>query len=264
MLAEFDYVGYNYITKANKDYIDKERPVIMFELDFFCENSGYYATINDKEIPILKNTVLCLKPKQKLGLSPISRFYSINFDTKNEKLYNNLLTLPDTFTVENTELYKNIFLEAEKYFNINSYESKIMLESLLLKLIYNLKCDSNEIPAHFFEASSSRQTEIIKKTVKYIKDNLTEDLSLESLANKFSISPIHFHNIFKTVMHKTPRVFVEERRIKKACDLLVTTNLSFSEIAFECGFSSQSYFCYAFKRYMGTTPKKYIEKFISR
>lgn len=261
MLAEFDYVGYSYVTKANKDYIDRERPVIMFELNFFCENSGYSVTLNDKEIPILKNTILCLKPKQKRSLSSISRFYCINFETKNEKLYNTLLTLPDAFTVENVELYKNIFLEAEKHFNKNSYDSKIMLESLLLKLVYYLKRDSNEIPAHFFEGATSRHTEIIKNAVKYIKDNLTEDLSLEALASKFSISPIHFHNIFKTVMHKTPRVFVEERRIKKARDLLVTTNLSFSEIAFECGFSSQSYFCYAFKRYMGITPKKFIKDF---
>lgn len=62
-------------------------------------------------------------------------------------------------------------------------------------------------------------------------------------------------------MNKTPRAFVEERRIKKSIDLLLTTDTSISEIAYECGFTSQSYFCYAFKRYTGTTPKKYVESF---
>ena len=62
-------------------------------------------------------------------------------------------------------------------------------------------------------------------------------------------------------MNKTLREFVEERRIKKAIDLLFTNNYQLSEIAYECGFSSQSYFCYAFKRYTGTTPKQYIKKF---
>ena len=49
----------------------------------------------------------------------------------------------------------------------------------------------------------------------------------------------------------------EEQRIKKSTNLLLTTNYSLTQIAFECGFSSQSYFSYVFKRHYGVSPSKY-------
>jgi AraC-like DNA-binding protein len=42
--------------------------------------------------------------------------------------------------------------------------------------------------------------------------------------------------------------------------MLVATNFTLAEIAYECGFSSQSYFSYAFKRKMNKTPRKYAEE----
>ena len=75
-----------------------------------------------------------------------------------------------------------------------------------------------------------------------------------------SFSPIHFHNTFKRTVGKTLRDYIEEQRIKKATDLLLTTNYSFTQIAYECGFSSQSYFSYVFKRRMNLAPREYAKK----
>lgn len=57
----------------------------------------------------------------------------------------------------------------------------------------------------------------------------------------------------------TLREYVEEQRIKKAIHLLLTTDRSLTAVAYECGFSSQSYFSYVFKRKMKTTPRQYID-----
>ena len=59
---------------------------------------------------------------------------------------------------------------------------------------------------------------------------------------------------------KTLRDYVEQQRIKKAINLLQTTNLTLTQIAFECGFSSQSYFSYVFKRRMKKSPREYIKE----
>lgn len=74
------------------------------------------------------------------------------------------------------------------------------------------------------------------------------------------LSPIHFHNCFKSAVGKTLHEYVEEQRIKVAVNLLLTTDLTLTQIAFQCGFSSQSYFSYVFKRKMQTTPRKYVEQ----
>ena len=58
--------------------------------------------------------------------------------------------------------------------------------------------------------------------------------------------------------------YVEEQRIKKAANMLITTDYTLAEIAYECGFSSQSYFSYAFKRKMNKTPREYAKEVFER
>ena len=107
--------------------------------------------------------------------------------------------------------------------------------------------------------TKSSNAEMIEKSIRYIKDNLTADLSLNSVARVTSFSPIYFHNCFKRSTGKSLREFVEEARIQKSVNLLISTDMNLSEIAYECGFSSQSYFSYAFKRKMKMTPREYVK-----
>ena len=58
----------------------------------------------------------------------------------------------------------------------------------------------------------------------------------------------------------TLRDYVEQQRIKKATELLTVGEKTLTEIAYECGFSSQSYFSYAFKRRMKIPPRGYAKK----
>ena len=68
----------------------------------------------------------------------------------------------------------------------------------------------------------------------------------------------------KTRTGKTLRDYVEEQRIKKSINMLLTTNFSLTQIAYECGFSSQSYFSYVFKRRMKVTPREYTKEIHSK
>lgn len=255
LFSEIDYIGFFDNAKVYKNQSLKDRPVIMFEIEFCIENGGT-VFVDNTPFPIRKNSILCTKPGQKRHTKGILKCYYLHFEVKNEDLQNLLMQLPTIFLIENEAEYKTLFADMCKYFNKNSADCKIMLESLILRLIYRLKKDSTDAP--IFEGAESKHAETIKNAVKYIKEHLNEDLSLKTLADKFSFSPIYFHNSFKAVMNKTLREFVEERRIKKSIELLQTANTPLSQIAYECGFASQSYFCYAFKRYTGTTPRKYI------
>ena len=105
---------------------------------------------------------------------------------------------------------------------------------------------------------------IIEEALKYINEHLEGELSLEKVSKCESLSPIHFHNVFKASVGRTLREYVEDQRIKKAIDLMLTTNDSLTEIAYKCGFSSQSYFSYAFKRKMKITPREYVREIYSK
>ena len=97
---------------------------------------------------------------------------------------------------------------------------------------------------------------IIEDVIEYISNNLTSDLSLEAVSSFSGFSPVYFHNCFKASTGKTLHEYVEEQRIKKAINMLVTTKNTLTKIAYDCGFSSQSYFNYAFKRKMHITPRQ--------
>lgn len=148
-------------------------------------------------------------------------------------------------------------LECMKHYDTLSDSKEIILHSLILELIYTITKDSTK---RIKNGNSNNTYTLIEKSLQYIKEHITEDLALETVAKAMSMSPIHFHNTFKTAVGKTLREYIEEQRIKKATNLLLTTNHTLTQIAFECGFSSQSYFSYVFKRKMKVTPREYVRE----
>ena len=74
-------------------------------------------------------------------------------------------------------------------------------------------------------------------------------------ASGYSMS--YFKKLFKDFYGVAPGEYLTMLRINKAKALLESRLFSLSEIADECGFSSESYFSHAFKRVVGCPPKKY-------
>ena len=101
-----------------------------------------------------------------------------------------------------------------KYFGSGLKEDEIILHSAVLELIHTLYRDSEKTRRLHNEKSNNRK--VIEDIIAYIKENLTSDLSLDTISKKAGFSPIHFHNCFKASTGKTLRNYVEEMRIKKA------------------------------------------------
>ena len=181
---------------------------------------------------------------------------------RDELLYEKLINLPDFFIPENVDKVREIFKKLLKKNNSFNENDEIIIQSLVLELIYIL----NQYGGKKGRNSALRNKSVlsIEKALKYIDENLTEDLSLENVAKTVPLSPVHFHNLFKKLMGKTLREYVEDKRIKKAIELFETTDKTLTQISYECGFSSQSYFSYVFKRKMGKTPRIYMKDIYDR
>lgn len=92
---------------------------------------------------------------------------------------------------------------------------------------------------------------------QYIAENLDRNVSLDELAEISGLSLHHFARSFKKVTGKTPYQYVLTQRIYHAQRLLAETRNSIAEIAYECGFSSQSHLTAMFGRLLGTTPGQF-------
>lgn len=254
-LPEIESVGtYNSQKIGPNHKTTKSRITTMFEIELPIENGGI-SYIDSNSMPITTDMIICAKPGQKRHTKFPFKCHFIHMSVSDEHLYQTLMNIPDFFKTISKDMYREMFVKLCKYYDANAKCDEIILQSILLELIYTMSKDTQKQAQ---KNGTNNSFAIVEQALNYINANLTEDLRLENIAKAVSLSPIRFHNIFKSIVGKTPHEYIEEQRIKKAIDLLITTDFTLTEVAFECGFSSQSYFSYAFKRRMKTTPRKYV------
>lgn len=97
----------------------------------------------------------------------------------------------------------------------------------------------------------------IQPILAHIQNNLQSDITIEELASLASFSKDHFTRIFKSIMGVAPCEYIIRKRIEKAQFLLLTTNLTQSQIIEKTNFKSVSYLCRIFKKYTNYTPVEY-------
>jgi len=92
---------------------------------------------------------------------------------------------------------------------------------------------------------------------EYIEQSLNLDLSIQALAGVAGISPHYFANLFRQSTGFTPHQYVSRRRVERAQELLADPDLPLAEVAYRCGFTSQSQFTTLFRRFAGITPGRF-------
>ncbi|WP_067543053.1 helix-turn-helix transcriptional regulator [Nocardia crassostreae] len=91
--------------------------------------------------------------------------------------------------------------------------------------------------------------------------NYAEPLDLDSLAAAAGVSKYHFLRCFAATYGKTPAVYLAERRIERAQDLLRATNVTVTEACMLVGYSSLGSFNRKFTELVGMSPSEYQAKF---
>ncbi|MGX7115733.1 AraC family transcriptional regulator [Enterococcus termitis] len=99
--------------------------------------------------------------------------------------------------------------------------------------------------------------EAIQKSIDYIESNLTEEVSIEKLAEMAGLSPFYFQRLFSRLVQKPVFEYVKLRRLAQAVSDLKTNNTRILDTAMDYGFSSHANFTRAFKEVYGITPDKY-------
>ena len=250
---------YNARLAVKNKEITPSRRVNMFEIELPIEDGGI-SYIDKESASINQNTLIIAKPGQVRHTKLPFKCYFVHAILTDGELYDRLTSMPSYVNVKNRDVYVDIFKKLCEYYDSGLESDRLMLGSKMLELIYLL---NNEAGAQKFY-NDRGNAQVIQSVIEYIKNNLDEDLSLQALSKYASFSPTHFHTCFKKSTGLTLREYVEECRIRHGVNLLVSTNLTLSEIAYECGFSSQSYFSYAFKRRMNMTPRKYAKHILQK
>jgi transcriptional regulator GlxA family with amidase domain len=112
-------------------------------------------------------------------------------------------------------------------------------------------------PLHLQTEATSRFDDI----VQWVRGNLSEDLTVEAIAERANLSPRHFTRKFLASFGITPADFVEELRLDEARWLLVNAGDSIDKVADDVGYASDDTFRRAFERRFGVVPTEYRKRF---
>lgn len=97
----------------------------------------------------------------------------------------------------------------------------------------------------------------INRVFEFIDQNLESDLSLNTIAEVAYFSPFHFHRVFKFITGETLNEYVTRQRIEKSALDLLHKQISTTELAHQYGFSDNSSYSRAFKKYFGANPAEF-------
>lgn len=150
----------------------------------------------------------------------------------------------------------------------DSYISKPFNSKLLLVRLRNLM-DNHKRLKQFFGDKTTLSKEPVSDVDKgfvdrfreLIEENLADsELSVEDLGGKMGLSRVQLYRKIKALTNYSPNELVRIARLKKAASLLASSEKTISEITYEVGFTSPSYFTKCYKEYFGESPTDFLKR----
>ena len=150
----------------------------------------------------------------------------------------------------------------------DSYISKPFNSKLLLVRLRNLM-DNHKRLKQFFGDKTTLSKEPVSDVDKgfvdrfreLIEENLADsELSVEDLGSKMGLSRVQLYRKIKALTNYSPNELVRIARLKKAASLLASSEKTISEITYEVGLTSPSYFPKCYKDYFGESPTAFLTR----
>lgn len=114
--------------------------------------------------------------------------------------------------------------------------------------------------AHTFRNNQTlpERTNLIYEAKIFIDNHFTNpNLMLNDVADSVNLSPSHFSTVFSSEIGESFKDYLTRVRIERAKELLRTTNLKCSEIAYQSGYNDPHYFSHVFKKNTGLPPQQF-------
>lgn len=147
------------------------------------------------------------------------------------------MTLSDGYTIDNLRYTASLL-----HFYLGSLHYLPIYRKFHKKEISNNKCEENIIT---------------NAALQYMEENLEKTITLQDLSKYTGYSVSHFSMIFKINTGHSPLNYFNLLKVKKACELLETTDLKINQISCMVGITDPLYFSRMFTKIVGTSPRKY-------
>lgn len=247
--------------------LSKERTVKDYEIDLELGNSRT-VKIDGEEVVLRRGDVCIRKPGQRIcGKStgvPITQTsilltvdfsgqqdperYSRNVEGRLQKPWDS--SLLDQLGTVVTPYSEGTFTPVYRELLGLDFSDRKAAKMLVMELIYKLNA---EVCRRSYTQNKPRDTHA-STVLQYIRENLHREVILEELADLVHLNKNYLVRLFRETYGQTPIKMLIDMRLEHACDLIANTEMSITEIAAACGYSSASYFIAEYKKHFGITP----------
>ncbi len=234
------------------------RTVEKYEVELLTLSNAI-SYINGTPHRLTSPCIIIAKPGQTRQTKGYFESYYIHIRCEDHTLASDFLkNSPDIIPVSDINQYVYLLNDIIK---CHTAEKSISNDLCITGKLYNLfgKISERIAANNIIEKDFIKYESIISDSQRFISQNFEKKLTLSMLSETAHFSPSHFHRIFKKITGTTPNEYILSVRITNAKLLLLTSEKSLADIAFECGFDTQSYMNYVFKKKLGKTPLEFRE-----
>ena len=219
----------------------------------YCTDGEGYVTVDDNDIPFCRGSVVVVNSNR---LHRVCSEGSVRY---------NVLIIDHRFCADNgvpTDeiLFEDCIRDAElcrdfdrviKCYGLQGKIRTAAVRHAVLGLLIRLYRD------HFVAEDAAQQSSVtverIKSVVRYIRQHVADELTLDEIAASAGVSKYHLAREFKRFSGQTVFEHINAIRCKEA-KRLIESGMSVSAAALSCGFENMSYFSRTYKKYTGTLP----------
>jgi len=226
-----------------------------------CDDGNGIVRYNHTDFNLKKNEVFII-PKQEAHAYQADRLnpwsiYWIHFKGKEDHLfssiYGKIIPLKNYRLNDRLSLFEEIFHNLEMgYFPDNLAYAGICLKHFLATIRYQ---------DQFAESYDKDSEDIIQKSMRFMKQNLSNKIKCQDVANHIGYSVPHFSSLFSAKTSISPMEYYNQLKIQKACSLLEFSDMKIKEIAYYLGFYDPFHFSKAFQAEMEISPKEYRKRY---
>lgn len=134
------------------------------------------------------------------------------------------------------------------------FANELYVEILFIEfmILLNRSLKDKELNVHH----TATYDEKIQQLLEYINENLSDDLSVDKLAEQVFLSKFYLMRKFKADTGYSIHQYINSKRMLMAKKMLSTTDLSITDICYQCGFKEYSVFSREFKKQFKITPRQ--------
>lgn len=250
------------IQNIGKNYYNELGLAKEYQLQYTIEGSGS-MTINGEEYILNKGDLLVLSNYQHHIFKPIE---GKNWKIAFVHIFANELV---------TEIFKHLFNLSNYVIHGVDEEMPLSHINKIIKLMQedmylNEFAISSEIYAYLMDVCGFVSQNVSERggvdsglvnVIHYIKNNYNTPITMQDIMEHSTYSKNHLERLFKKHMHMTIQEYISYLRLKKSQELILTTNMYFSEIATAVGLSDYRSLIYLYRKIMGITPTEYKKRF---